>query len=100
MCTGSCTVLWPPLVSTGTPGAGSGTAAAQLGTTTRDGGERQVTYAGHPLYYYAQDAAAGDTFGQGLDSSGGRWWVLSPAGAVIKDKKTTGGSSSGGYSYG
>ena len=31
------------------------------------GGAKQVTYAGHPLYYYAGDSKAGDTSGPGLD---------------------------------
>ena len=35
-----------------------------------------MTYAGHPLYYYAGDAAAGDTNGQGLDAFGAKWYVM------------------------
>jgi predicted lipoprotein with Yx(FWY)xxD motif len=35
-----------------------------------------VTYAGHPLYTCAGDAAPGDTKGEGLDPSGAKWSVL------------------------
>jgi predicted lipoprotein with Yx(FWY)xxD motif len=44
----------------------------------------QVTYAGHPLYYYAGDGAPGQTSGEGLDQFGGVWWALSRSGAAVK----------------
>jgi hypothetical protein len=42
-----------------------------------------VTYAGHPLYYFANDKKPGDTTGQGVNGFGGLWWVLTPAGAAM-----------------
>jgi len=98
-CSGSCTSFWPPLIATGAPAAGSGVTAAQLGTTKRADGSMQVTYAGHPLYYYVKDDGAGDTYGQGVNSSGGLWWVLSPDGKVMM---TSGAASpaAGGYGAG
>jgi predicted lipoprotein with Yx(FWY)xxD motif len=83
-CTGSCATFWPPLIATGAPAAGSGVSAGQLGTTKRSDGSVQVTYAGHPLYYFAKDDGAGDTYGEGVNASGGLWWVLSPAGQAVK----------------
>jgi Secreted repeat of unknown function len=53
------------------------------GTTKRNDGRRQVTYRGHPLYRFAQDAARGQTNGEGLDAFGGEWYVVSPAGTKI-----------------
>src|SRR5271165_7208739 len=47
-CTGTCAAIWPPL--TGSPHAGPGVSSSKLGTISRGGGVRQVTYAGHPLY--------------------------------------------------
>ncbi len=44
---------------------------------TRDDGTMQTTYLGWPLYYYAQDQAAGDTKGQGFNSV---WFAVSPTG--------------------
>jgi predicted lipoprotein with Yx(FWY)xxD motif len=95
-CSGSCATYWPPLIASGKVRAGAGAKASLLGTTRRSDGRRQVTYRNHPLYRYVGDAGKGQTTGQGLDLSGGKWWVLSPAGKKI----VTSGSSnpgSGGY---
>ena len=63
-----------------------GVNASLLGTTTRTDGKVEVTYAGHPLYYFVQDKAPGDTKGQGINGFGGLWWVLGPSGAAITTK--------------
>jgi predicted lipoprotein with Yx(FWY)xxD motif len=68
--------VWPPL--TGTVRAGSGVQASKLGRTHT--GFRQVTYNGHPLYYYVGDHAPGNTKGQDLKEFGALWFVLSPSG--------------------
>jgi predicted lipoprotein with Yx(FWY)xxD motif len=57
--------------------------AADLGTITRPDGTMQVTYKGHPLYFYAKDGDAGDAYGEGLKSFGADWYVLTPAGKKI-----------------
>ncbi|MEU6018004.1 hypothetical protein ABZ826_29410 [Streptomyces sp. NPDC047515] len=89
-CSGGCAKEWPPLIVSGEPVAGKGLKAGLLGTTKRDDGSRQVTYNGHPLYYFADDRAAGDTKGQGVNDSGAKWYVLDPSGSRI-----TGGAESG-----
>src|SRR3954451_12615703 len=71
-CTGACTGLWPPYLSAGAPQVGAGVVAKLVGSTAGSGGS-QVTYAGHPLYYFPGDAAPGDTAGQGLDDFGAKW---------------------------
>ena len=85
-CYTSCAALWPPVLTTGAPVAGTGATASLLGMTTRTDGKVEVTYAGHPLYYFIQDKKAGDTTGQGIDGFGGLWWVVSPSGAAITTK--------------
>ncbi|MEP6751670.1 MAG: hypothetical protein ABI959_02870 [Candidatus Dormiibacterota bacterium] len=85
-CYTSCASIWPPVLTTGAPIAGTGATASLLGTTTRTDGKVEVTYAGHPLYYFIQDKKAGDTTGQGVNGFGALWWVLSPAGAAITTK--------------
>ena len=80
-CTGECLVEWPALTAEGDPVAGEGVDATLLGTITRDDGSTQVTYNGWPLYYFHEDAAAGDTNGQGL---GGVWFLVSPTGEAIE----------------
>jgi predicted lipoprotein with Yx(FWY)xxD motif len=84
VCRGACATAWPPLTTTGMPKAGGKAESSLLGTTTRADGSREVTYAGHPLYYYAGDSGAGQTNGQGSDSFGSPWWVVSPAGKAIQ----------------
>jgi predicted lipoprotein with Yx(FWY)xxD motif len=83
VCYGGCAALWPPLLTRGKPIAGRGVRASLLGTTKRRGGKLEVTYNGHPLYYWVGDHAPGQTTGQGLNQFGGPWWVLSPAGTEI-----------------
>jgi predicted lipoprotein with Yx(FWY)xxD motif len=94
-CSSACAQLWPPVTASGKPTASAGVSAADLGTIKRSDGSEQVTYKGHPLYYYAPDKSAGSTTGQGTNSFGAKWWLVAPSGSAI----TSGGSSSGG-SYG
>jgi predicted lipoprotein with Yx(FWY)xxD motif len=96
-CSGSCSHYWPPVISSGAAHASGGAQQSMLGTTKRSDGKTQVTYGGHPVYYYVGDGKAGDTNGQGLNLSGGLWWVESPSG---KNITTKGGSSDSGYGSG
>jgi predicted lipoprotein with Yx(FWY)xxD motif len=82
-CSGPCAQNWPPLVTTKPPKAGAGASARKLGTIKRSDGKTQVTYAGHPLYGFIGDSAAGDINGQGLNAFGGLWSLLAPSGARI-----------------
>jgi predicted lipoprotein with Yx(FWY)xxD motif len=84
MCDGACASAWPPLTTAGKPAAGPGVSAAKLGTTKRADGTTGVTYNGHPLYTYAGDQAPGQTTGQGSDSFGAEWYVLSAAGKTVE----------------
>src|ERR1700760_4977836 len=83
VCYGACAALWPPLVTHGKPIAGPGVRASLLGTTKRNDGKLEVTYGGHPLYYFVSDRKPGQTTGQGVNQFGGPWWVLSAAGKEI-----------------
>jgi predicted lipoprotein with Yx(FWY)xxD motif len=82
-CAGDCAKEWPPLTTTGAPVAGPGVNAAMLSTTARPDGTTQLTYNGHPLYYYDDDKGPGTTKGQGETSYGAKWYVLDPAGVKI-----------------
>lgn len=77
-CEDACLAAWPPLI--GEPEAGTGVDDSLLGTLTRSDGSTQVTYNGWPLYYWANDVAAGDTTGQGVN---GVWFVVDPEGEAI-----------------
>jgi predicted lipoprotein with Yx(FWY)xxD motif len=82
-CYTSCAQLWPPVLTSGPPQAGTGATASLLGITTRTDGKTEVTYGGHPLYYFVSDKQAGDATGQGVDSFGALWWVVSASGAAV-----------------
>jgi CxxC motif-containing protein (DUF1111 family)/predicted lipoprotein with Yx(FWY)xxD motif len=68
-CNDGCASSWPPLLVS--DGAASG--VADLGTIVRDDSTEQATYNGRPLYFYAGDATAGDTNG---DGAGGIWHTV------------------------
>ncbi len=80
-CTGNCAVNWPPLLAYGQVEAGEGIDTAKLGTLHREDGTIQVTYNGHPLYYFAGDAQPGDTNGH---EKGGKWFLVTPEGDPLK----------------
>jgi len=79
----ACVQAWPPVLTKGSPQAGSGVNAALLGSTTRRDGKTEVTYAGHPLYYFISDKKAGDVTGQGINAFGAPWYVVSASGTKI-----------------
>jgi predicted lipoprotein with Yx(FWY)xxD motif len=83
VCYGACAALWPPLITHGKPVAGTGVNRSLLGTTKRKDGKVEVTYGGHPLYYFVTDRKPGQTTGQGVNQFGGPWWVLSARGKEI-----------------
>jgi predicted lipoprotein with Yx(FWY)xxD motif len=79
-CYSKCVANWPALLTNGAPHAGTGATASLLGTSPRTDGTTQVTYNGHPLYYFKGDKAAGDTSGQGKADT---WFLVSAEGAKI-----------------
>jgi predicted lipoprotein with Yx(FWY)xxD motif len=82
-CSGGCLAVWPPVMADGKATAGSGASAGMIGTAT---GSSQVTYAGHPLYWFSGDTARGDTNGEGLTDFGGAWYAVSPAGKAVEEQ--------------
>jgi predicted lipoprotein with Yx(FWY)xxD motif len=98
-CSGQCAKFWPPLLTKATPTVSGGASASHLGTITRSNGSKQVTYQGHPLYYFAEDPKAGTDHGQGNNGFGAKWWLVAPSGSAITAKSSS-GSSSGASSSG
>jgi predicted lipoprotein with Yx(FWY)xxD motif len=82
-CADACASAWPPVETKAQPHAGAGVQAALLGTTHRPDGKTEVTYAGHPLYYFSGDSKPGDVKGQGLKGFGAPWYVVAPSGQKI-----------------
>ena len=81
-----CTKFWPDTelpsgVTSAT--AGTGVDASKLGTIKSSSGSLYVTYAGWPLYTFVKDTAAGSANGEGINSFGGTWETLTPAGSPV-----------------
>jgi predicted lipoprotein with Yx(FWY)xxD motif len=82
-CYDDCATAWPPLLADDAASvtAGTGLDAAKITVVDRTDGGKQVKYGNWPLYYFANDAAAGDVKGQGLNEV---WYVVGADGEPIK----------------
>jgi predicted lipoprotein with Yx(FWY)xxD motif len=101
-CSGACAAVWPPFETDSTPRAAGGLSSAALGTVKRDDGDLQVTYHGHPLYYYAADASTpGRTKGEEVDQFGAAWYLVDPQGKAVEASASHSNSdtTSGGGGY-
>lgn len=78
-CYGACAKAWPPVLTDGTPAARGQTREGLLGTTDRTNGKTQVTYAGHPLYYYAHEGP-NEVLCHNVIEFGALWKVVQPDG--------------------
>jgi predicted lipoprotein with Yx(FWY)xxD motif len=65
------------------PVADKGAQANLLGRIRRRDGSTQVTYRGHPLYYYIGDRLPGQVLCQNVEEFGGRWYVLTRRGSAV-----------------
>jgi predicted lipoprotein with Yx(FWY)xxD motif len=79
-----CPKVWPALQTSGRPTAGPGVRASLLSTVRLPRGGEQVTYAGHPLYLYAEDSSAGETAYVGIRAFGGNWDALTASGRTMR----------------
>jgi len=78
-CYDECEEAWPPVLTKGGPQAQGAVAAGLLGTTERADGSVQVTYGGHPLYFYAHEGKH-EVLCHNIEEYGGVWLVVTPAG--------------------
>ena len=78
-CYGACAEDWPPVLTDGEPRGVRGARPGLLGTTERRDGTRQVTYGGHPLYYYAHEDPW-QVLCHDFVEYGGTWFVVQPDG--------------------
>jgi predicted lipoprotein with Yx(FWY)xxD motif len=87
-CTGSCANFWPPLKwkSAAKPKAGGSARSKLLGLDMSPSGGHVVTYNKWPLYTYTGDSAAGQANGQATTLNGGKWYVITPSGALVKHR--------------
>ena len=82
-CYDDCATAWPPLLADDAASvtAGTGLDASKITVVDRTDGGKQVKYGNWTLYYFANDAAAGDVNGQGLND---KWYVVGADGEPIK----------------
>jgi predicted lipoprotein with Yx(FWY)xxD motif len=78
-CYGACAQAWPPVLTSGKPQAGGAVKSGLLGTTKRANGKKQVTYDGHPLYFYVTDPR-GEVECHNIEEFGGLWLAVKPSG--------------------
>jgi predicted lipoprotein with Yx(FWY)xxD motif len=81
-CYDACAAAWPPVLTDGKPQAAAGIDASLLGTTRRNDGKEQVTYNGHPLYYYAHEGR-NEVRCHNVREFGGLWLALDGKGNAI-----------------
>jgi predicted lipoprotein with Yx(FWY)xxD motif len=78
-CDGDCAAEWPPFYARGKLRPGPGVNRKLLGKTIRSDGRKQVTYAGHPLYYWVDDPR-NQILCHNVTEFGGDWLVVRPSG--------------------
>ncbi len=83
-CSGACAAAWPPATTSAAHfTVTGGTAKSLVGEIARADGQRQLTYAGHPLYRFSGDGTPGSTNGQGSEAFGAPWDVLTATGTEV-----------------
>lgn len=83
-CSGACAAAWPPApISVAHLTVTGGAAKSLVGEITRADGQRQLTYAGHPLYRFSGDGTPGSTNGQGSEAFGAPWDTLTATGTEV-----------------
>ena len=78
-----CTSIWIPQGESAKPTAGPGVHASLVSTIAADG-ERQLTYAGHPLYIDSATTKPGQTSYVGTKQFGGTWDAIDAKGHAVK----------------
>jgi predicted lipoprotein with Yx(FWY)xxD motif len=99
MCTGACSIEWPPATVKGSAPLTAAGAKGTVATTMRADGTKQLSFDGMPLYRFSQDATTADTRGQGDEHI---WFVIPAKGAKTASApapSTTTTTSRSGYSY-
>jgi predicted lipoprotein with Yx(FWY)xxD motif len=94
-CSGTCKDNWPIFYKE-TPTVGAGLKAADFATITRADGSKQTTFKGWPLYYFKNDAKAGDVTG---DKVGSVWMVAKANYTVMLASRQLVGNDEKNYTF-
>jgi predicted lipoprotein with Yx(FWY)xxD motif len=82
-CYGACAVNWPPMVATAASTSDPLLNQTLIAVSRRDNDSKQLTYNGHPLYYYVGDHITGEIKCQAVIEFGGGWYVVDSRGNKI-----------------
>ncbi|MGH2959091.1 MAG: COG4315 family predicted lipoprotein, partial [Solirubrobacterales bacterium] len=95
-CSGDCAAAWPPAIGSGDVTVSGDADQSKLGSVAET---KQITYAGHPLYYYVKDTDAEDVYGNDVEAFGAEWYAVTPSGANAEgtSKEATEQKSPAGY---
>lgn len=102
-CTGPCETVWPPLeLPTGIASPTGSPRVTGLTAVAGPDGKQLVAAGGLPLYRFVKDKDPGDSYGDGIQSFGGVWHVVTTAGkakatATTSDSSTSPTTSKSGY---
>lgn len=94
-CTGTCKDNWPIFYKE-TLTFSSDLKAADFATITRADGSKQTTFKGWPLYYFKNDAKAGDVTGENV---GNVWMVAKPNYTVMLASRQLVGNDGKNYTF-
>jgi predicted lipoprotein with Yx(FWY)xxD motif len=103
VCTAKCATIWFPVVLAKGQKKPVGDGVSSLGSFTRPGGAKQVTYEGIPLYTFSKDKKAGQVTGN-VKNSWGQWYSINPKNPLTPPKKSSGSggtttTAGGGIAY-
>ncbi|MCU1362734.1 MAG: hypothetical protein JWM55_562 [Acidimicrobiaceae bacterium] len=92
VCSGKCATIWTPVLLAAGQSTPAGVGVTHLGSFTRTGGAKQVTYEGIPLYRFTGDKKAGAVTGN-IKDTWGQWWSINPKSPLTPPKKKSGGGT-------
>jgi predicted lipoprotein with Yx(FWY)xxD motif len=90
ICKGACAEAWPPIrlniemAIDSSPELEVPLVSTEPDPEHHEVGDRVVKFAGHVLHSYTGDRSPGTVNGEGVESYGGHWYLISPSGALIK----------------
>jgi predicted lipoprotein with Yx(FWY)xxD motif len=87
-CIEECVVLWTPVPLDAANAVDPDLTPELIGSFRNPSGIIQVTYDGHPLFYFAEDFVEGDINGHRFDEFGYASYLIAPTGDVIDGNGT------------
>lgn len=103
VCTAKCATIWFPVLLAQGQKKPVGNGVSSLGSFSRAGGSKQVTYEGIPLYTFTKDKKPGQVTGN-VKNSWGQWYSINPKNPRTPPKKSSGSggtttTAGGGIAY-